>query len=331
MIPAHIHLKEGLFGGSLERAATREGFGTGLVALGAESQDVVVLSADLAESTNAHLFKEQYPERYIEIGVAEQNLATVAAGFAAVGKRPFMTSYAAFSPGRNIQQIRTNIALNDVPVTVCGSHAGLTVGPDGATHQALEDIALMRTLPNMSVVVPADAEEARKATLAALAYNRPLYLRLSRSKSESFTSRETPFEIGKAEYFWRSDFPEVAIMASGPLLYRALRVADELSREGIGTSVLNLHSVKPMDVHTVIEAAAHAGAVVTVEEHQILGGVGSTVAEVLVQNHPVPMELVGVHDSFGQSGTPEELISHYGLDELAIKNAVSRVRARKHG
>lgn len=330
MIPETAKLVSNIFDESrLVKKPTRDGFGTGVTEAAKEDERVVVLCADLAESTRAQWFQKEFPERYIELGVAEQNLAGVAAGLAVYGKIPFIASYAAFNPGRNNEQIRTAIALNDVPVKICGMHAGVSVGPDGATHQALEDVALMRVIPNMTVLVPCDAEEARKAVRAAAQTGKPVYIRFGRTEVPTLTTTDTPFEIGKAEYFWKSENTQVALMAMGSLVYSALKAAHELEQEGIQTSVLNLHSIKPMDIEKVIEAAREAGAVVTVEEHQILGGLGSTVAEILVQNHPVPMEFIGVHDRFGQSGEPAELIEHYGMGLGSIKDAVRRVLTRK--
>jgi transketolase len=329
MIPDAAKLVQNIFDEKIVRKPTRDGFGTGVTEAGREDERVVVLCADLAESTRAEWFQKEFPDRYIELGVAEQNLAGVAAGLAAYGKIPFIASYAAFNPGRNNEQIRTAIALNDVPVKVCGMHAGVSVGPDGATHQALEDVALMRVIPNMTVIVPCDAEEARKAVRAAAQTGKPCYLRFGRTETPIFTTLDTPFEIGKAHYFWKSEHPQVALMAAGSLVYQTLKAAHELASEGVETSVLNLHSIKPMDIEKVIEAARDARAVVTVEEHQILGGLGSTVAEVLVQNFPVPMEFIGVHDRFGQSGEPAELIEHYGMGVGSIKDAVRRVLGRK--
>ena len=314
---------------ALEQGPTRDGFGHGLVEAGEKDKKVLALCADLAESTRMHWFAEKFPERYIEIGVAEQNLAAVASGLANYGKIPFIASYAAFSPGRNNEQIRTTISLNNVPVKVVGSHAGVSVGPDGATHQALEDIALMRVQPNMTVIAPADVEEARKATIAMASYDGPVYIRLARDKSPIFTTADTPFEIGKAEILFESDTPEVAIVATGALVHNALLAANELEKEGIGVIVINNHTIKPLDKNTIIEAAKKAGAVITVEEHQIAGGAGSAVAEVLAQEYPVPIEFVGVHDQFGQSGAPNELIEHYGMGVESIKEAVKKVIERK--
>lgn len=314
---------------SLTSLPTRDGFGKGVVEAGEGDQRVVVLCADLAESTRAQWFKDKFPERYIEIGVAEQNLATVAAGLAVYGKIPFITSYAAFSPGRNNEQIRTTISLNNVPVKICGMHAGVSVGPDGATHQQLEDVALMRVQPNMTVIVPCDAEEARKATVAAAQTGKPLYLRLTREKTPVMTTPETPFAIGKAVVVYETENPQVTVIACGPLLYNALLAAEELHKEGIAVTVINNPSVKPLDALTILESVKKTGAVVTVEEHQIAGGMGSAVAELLALECPVPIEFIGVKDSFGQSGDPTELIEHYGMGVKSIKEAIRRVIARK--
>ncbi len=325
---AHLHA-ETLNPSGLEEGSTRDGFGLGVVAAGLDDERVVVLCADLAESTRSHWFQEKFPERYIEMGVAEQNLATVAAGLAVYGKIPFITSYAAFSPGRNWEQVRTTVCLNHVPVKVMGMHAGISVGPDGATHQPLEDIGLMRMMPRMTVVVPADVEEAKKATMAAAKTGEPIYIRFGRSKTPIFTTPDTPFEIGKSQILWEGEEPQVAIIGCGGVLHNALLAAKQLSEEGVSTVVLNNHTVKPMDEAAVIELARRTGAVVTVEEHQVSGGMGSAVAEVLAHNHPTPMQMVGVHDQFGQSGEPTELIEHYGMGITGIKEAVYSVVTRK--
>jgi transketolase len=328
MIYQSAKLKENIFD-KPEMAATRDGFGQALLELGESNPNVVVLCADLAESTRTLAFKEKYPDRYIELGVAEQNLATVASGLANYGKIPFITSYAAFSPGRNNEQIRTTISLNNVGVKIAGAHAGLSVGPDGATHQALEDMALMRVQPNMTVLYPCDSEEARKATLAAASHAGPVYIRLSRDKSPIMTTNETPFEIGKATIIWESDHkPEVVIFATGPLLYQALMAAKELEFK-IPTTVINISSVKPLDTETILAAVKDAGAVVTVEEHQTAGGMGSAIAELLSATMPAPIEFVGVHNRFGQSGTAPELYKEYGLDTPYIIEAISKAKGRK--
>ncbi len=311
----------------LEQVPTRDGYGKGLLKAGEQDERVVVLCADLAESTRSLEFKEKFPTRFIEMGVAEQNMAVVASGLANYGKIPFMSSYAAFSPGRNNEQIRTNIALNNVPVKIAGAHAGISVGPDGATHQALEDIALMRVQPNMIVVVPCDAVEAEKATISAATNGKPTYLRFGREKSAVFTTAGTPFQIGKAEIYREGS--DCTIIGCGMLLYNALIAAEELSKEGIECSVINNHTIKPLDTETIISAARTSGAVVSVEEHQVNGGLGSAIAETLSKNYPVPQEFIGVQDRFGESGTADELIEACGLGVAHIKEAVKKSIARK--
>ena len=312
-----------------DMASTREGFGKGVVEAGKEDSRVVVLTADLAESTQAHHFQKAFPERFIQVGVAEQNMATVAAGMANYGKLPFITSYATFSPGRNWEQIRTTIAINNVPVIVCGMHAGVSVGPDGATHQALEDIALMRALPRFTVISPCDSEEGRKATVAAAKLGQPVYMRFGREKTPIMTTAETPFSIGKANVLWKSAEPKVTIFATGPLVHNALLAARELEKGSIGTTVVNVHTIKPLDEETVIACARETGAVVSVEEHQVAGGLGGAIAETLAREAPTPMEFIGVHDQFGQSGEPKQLIEHYGMGVSHIVAAVKKAAAKK--
>ena len=328
MLNPDMKLREDLFDAK-EQKPTRDGFGTGLVEAATGDPRIVALCADLTESTRMEEFKKKFPERFVEVGVAEQNLAALASGFAAFGKIPFITSYATFSPGRNNEQIRTTVSLNNVPVKIAGAHAGLSVGPDGATHQALEDIALMRVQPNMTVLYPCDSEEARKATLAAAAHAGPVYIRLAREKTPVMTSQETPFEIGKANIVWESDHkPEVVVFATGTLLYQALMAAKELEFK-IPTVVINISSIKPLDRAVLLAAAKDTGAVVTVEEHQLAGGMGSAIAELLAAELPVPIEFVAVHDRFGQSGTAPELYKEYGLDTPHIVEAISKAKARK--
>jgi len=311
-----------------EKAPTRDGYGKGLVDLGEKNDRVVVLCADLAESTRSHWFKEKFPNRYIELGVAEQNMATIAAGLANYGKIPFISSYAVFSPGRNNEQIRTTISLNNLPVKIAGAHAGISVGPDGATHQALEDIALMRVQPNMMVIVPCDAIETQKATIAAVnCCSGPVYIRFGREKSPVFTTEKTPFEIGKAVVL--REGKDLTIIGCGMLLYNALLAAEELSKEGIEATVINSHTVKPLDITTILNSVKETKAVVTVEEHQTSGGLGSAVSEALSQHFPAPQEFIGVHDRFGESGEPEELIEAFGMGIKDIKNAVKRAIKRK--
>lgn len=312
----------------MAQEATRDGFGRGLLQAAKEDPRIVVLCADLAESTRVEEFKKIFPERYVEVGVAEQNLATLASGFAAAGKRPVIASYATFSPGRNNEQIRTTIALNQVPVVIAGMHAGISVGPDGATHQALEDIALMRVLPNMTVVVPADALEAEKATIAAFKLEQPIYIRFGRSGTPTITAPDTPFAIGKG--YVLNDAPEaqVLIVGCGALLAHALEAAAVLEKQGVSVRVLNMHTVKPLDTEVLIQEAKQVRGIVTVEEHQVAGGLGSAVAEALAEEYPLPIEFVGVRNRFGQSGTPDELYREYGLDAPAIVSAVKRVLER---
>ena len=330
MLNTATKLKENVFD-KPEQVPTRDGFGKALLKLGETNPNVVALCADLAESTRMLPFKEKYPERYVELGVAEQNLATIASGLANYGKVPFIASYATFSPGRNNEQIRTTISLNNLPVKIVGSHAGVSVGPDGATHQALEDVALMRVQPNMTVLSPCDSEEAYKATLAAASHPGPVYIRLAREKTPLMTTPETPFAIGKALPVWSSPKgPKVVIFATGPLLYNALLAARELE-EKIPVSVINVHTVKPLDRETIVAAAKNVGAVVTVEEHQVAGGFGSAIAELLAQECPVPIEFVGVKDKFGQSGEPKELIEHYGMGVKDIVEAIKKAQSRKKG
>ncbi len=313
---------------NIQMVPTRDGYGKGLVEAGEKDERVVALCADLTESTRTHWFAEKFPARFIQMGVAEQNLATVASGMANCGKIPFITSYAAFSPGRNNEQIRTTISLNNVPVKVIGCHAGISVGPDGATHQQLEDVALMRVQPRMNVIVPCDAVEAQKATIAIAFNGKPSYLRVGREKSWVFTTPQTPFEVGRAEVF--RDGSDVAIIGCGILLYNALVAAEELYRdEKIDCMVVNSHTIKPLDEKTISEAAKKCNAVVSVEEHQVNGGLGSVVAECLSRNHPVPQEFIGVHDRFGESGEMNELLEHFGMGVNSIKEAVRKVFKRK--
>lgn len=335
------NLNPKIFDKDVEQLPIRKGFGEGLLAVAEVDARVVGLCADLTESTQMHLFKKRFPERFIEMGVAEQNLASVASGMAAMGKIPFITSYAMFSPGRNWEQIRTTICYNNQPVKIAGSHAGISVGPDGGTHQAVEDLALTRIIPRMVVISPCDAIEAKKATIAAGQTKDPTYIRLAREKTPIITTEDTPFVIGKAQtLFTPSDAlfggtakaparAEVGIIATGALVHRALKVARDLEAVGRRVKVINLATIKPLDTEAIWQLAHETGAIVTVEEHQIAGGMGSAVAECLATHYPVPIEFVGVADVFGQSGTPEELIEHYGMGESHIRKAVEKVLLRK--
>lgn len=334
MLNPKLKLNSKIFDKEVEQVPIRKGFGEGLLLAGEADERVVGLCADLTESTQMHFFAEKFGERFVQMGVAEQNLVTVASGMSAMGKIPFCSSYAMFNPGRNWEQIRTTIAYNDQKVVIVGSHAGISVGPDGGTHQALEDIALMRVVPNMDVVSPCDAIEARKATLELAIgkeSKRPAYLRLAREKTPIITTEETPFEIGKAEIYWMPEvgLAQVGIIVTGGLIHRALLAAKELEEEGIKTKVMNLATIKPIDKNAIITLARETKKIVTVEEHQIAGGMGSAVAEILAQNYPVPIEFIGVQDKFGQSGTPDELVEHYGMGKNAIIEAVKKVLKRK--
>ncbi len=328
MIIKEKKLNPKLYDEDVEQIPTRNGYGEGLVEAGDNNEAVVVLSADLTESTRSEAFANKFPARFIEMGVAEQNMATVAAGLGISGKIPFISSYATFSPGRNWEQIRTTIAYNDSNVKIAGHHAGISVGPDGATHQAIEDIATMRVMANVKVFVPCDAVEARRATVSAAKIWGPIYLRFSREKTPIITTNETPYTPGKAEIFWQSKAPKVAIIACGPILHNALLAAKELEKEKIGTIVVNNHTVKPLDEKTILEVAKKCGAVITVEEHQIAGGMGSAIAELLAKRCPLPMEFIGMQDTFGESGTPKELIEKYGMGVNSIKAAVIKVLKR---
>lgn len=312
----------------VEEVPTRNGYGEALVTLGDTDERVVVLTADLSESTRVEEFGKRWPERFVQCGVAEQNMMGIAAGLAAAGKIPFVSSYAVFSPGRNWDQTRVSVAYSRLPVKIAGAHTGLSVGPDGATHQALEDIALMRVLPNMTVVVPCDAIETRKATLALATTPTPAYIRFTREKTPIITREDTPFKVGKAEVLFDGGH-DVVLVACGPLVYEALKAAKELETKSVGVMVVNCHTVKPLDEATLLSAAKKCQAVVTVEEHQVMAGMGSAVIELLATHYPVPVEQVGMPDTFGESGAPAELIQKYGMDASTIKDAIVRVLRRK--
>ncbi|MBI2623202.1 MAG: transketolase family protein [Candidatus Liptonbacteria bacterium] len=329
MLTPDAHLSEKLFADDIPQVPTRNGYGEGLILAAEENPNVVALCADLTESTRIEAFAKKFPDRFFEMGVAEQNMATVAAGLGVSGKIPFISSYATFSPGRNWEQIRTTICYNDSNVKIAGHHAGISVGPDGATHQATEDVAMMRALPNMRVIVPCDAVEARKAVVAASHIWGPVYLRFAREKTPVFTTEATPFAPGRLQLFWESKKPGVLIVGCGPVLYHALSAAWELEKEKIGVVIANCHTIKPLDEKTIASLAKRAGAVVTVEEHQIAGGLGGAVAEALARHEPVPMEFVGLRDTFGESGPPAALIEKYGMGKKDVVAAVRKVLKRK--
>lgn len=311
-----------------ENAYTRDGYGKGLLELGEKNEKVIVLTADLAESTKCHWFAEKFPKRFVQVGVAEQNLIGVAAGLALEGKIPFTSSYAVFSPGRSWDQIRVSACYNNANVKIAGSHCGLNVGQDGATHQALEDIAITRCLPNLVVEAPCDFIECKKATIAIASYFGPAYLRFGRDKTATITTKETPFKIGKAEIF--AEGSDVAIIACGPQVAQALIAAKSLAARKINAAVVNCHSIKPLDVRTIVQVARKCGCIVTAEEHQVFGGMGSAVAEALAQKYPVPMRFIGMQDCFGESGEPSELLEKYKITPVEIeKKAVELVKLKK--
>ncbi|GAC1498531.1 MAG: transketolase family protein [Candidatus Saccharimonadales bacterium] len=311
----------------LEQEPIRKGFGRGLVSAGESNSQVVAACADLTDSTQMNLFRDKFPDRFIEIGVAEQNLVTVGSGLAAMGKIPFVSSYAAFSPGRNWEQIRTTICLNDRAVNIVGSHAGISVGPDGATHQMLEDIALMRVLPNMVVLVPGDSLEAEKATLAIGSDSRPTYLRLAREATPIMTTKQTPFSIGQAYVY--SEGSDISLITTGTMTYQAMLAAQALIKDGIRAEVIHVPTIKPLDTETILSSVRKTGAVITAEEGQIIGGLGGAIAELLVENCPVPMNRIGMKDRFGESGSPTELLEYFGLDAKHIRLAAHQVCERK--
>jgi len=307
-----------------ERIPTRNGYGDALVTLG-RSKKIMVLCADLKDSTRVGKFAEKYPQQFVEMGVAEQNLVTVAAGLAAVGKIPFVSSYAMFCPGRCWEQIRTTICYNNQNVKVIGAHAGISVGPDGATHQALEDIAIMRSLPNMIVIVPADYEQTKKATMAIAKYKGPAYMRFARSPTEQMTTASTPFEIGKAQVFRNGK--DICLIGAGPMVAECMKAAKILEKKGISAMVINCHTIKPLDGKTILAAAKKCGKIITLEEAQITGGLGGAVSEFLSQTHPTKMKILGVQDRYGESGEPDQLVKEFGLSSKAVvKEAVRMCR-----
>lgn len=312
---------------SPEQVPQRNGYGDGVVEAGKKNEDVVVLCCDLTESTRSLKFEQTFPERFVEVGIAEQNMAGIAAGMAFSGKVPYISSYATFNPGRNWDQIRVSICYSMANVKIMGAHAGISVGPDGATHQALEDIAITRVIPNMNVIVPCDYWETKKAAEQMADIQEPFYMRFGREKVPVITTEETPFQIGKAEVY--REGKDASVIACGSLVYEALIAAEALSSEGIEVKVINSHTIKPIDEDTITAAAKETGAVVTAEEHQVHGGLGSAVSEVLSRTHPVPIEYVAIMDTFGESGEPDQLMDKYGLRSKDIVKAVKRVLERK--
>jgi len=319
-------LNKKIFDREVEKKSTRQGYGEGLLKAGEENKEVVALCADLTHSTFTHLFADKFPERFVQMGVAEQNMASVASGMARMGKIPFISSYAMFSPGRNWEQIRTTICYNNTNVKIVGAHAGISVGPDGGTHQAIEDIALTRVIPRMTVIYPCDYLEAKKAVLEMAKTDGPTYIRLARNNTPIITTEKTPFKIGKAQTFFESKKkPTVGIVASGHLVYEALVAGKKLEEQGIGVKILNLSTIKPLDEKAIIDLAKNVKGIVTVEEHQKAGGMGSAIAELLSQKYPTKIEFVAINDEFGQSGDPDELIKFYKLDSNSIIKAVKKI------
>lgn len=329
MLNPDLKLNSKIFDEDVETKPTRAGYGEGLLELGGKNPNVVALSADLTESTYAHLFAEKYPDRFFQCGVAEQNMAAIAAGLGISGKIPFISSYATFSPGKNWETIRTTIIYNNSNVKIASHHAGIMTGPDGATHQATEDIASIRSWPNLKILVPCDSIEAKKSTIKAGGITGPVYLRFTRDKSPIITTADSPFNVGKIQTFWTSSTPAVTIFATGYMLYYALLAAKELEQEGIQVLVANVSTIKPLDQETILALAKQTKAFVSVEDHQVMGGLGGAIAELLAKTIPTSMEFIGLQDTFAESGTPRELIEKYGMGKNAIKQAVKRVIARK--
>jgi transketolase len=329
MLNPVLKLNPKLFDENVEKDATRSGYGTGLIKLGDTNPNVVALCADLTESTKVEAFAKKYSDRYFEVGVAEQNMAAVAAGLGVSGKIPFISSYATFSPGRNWEQIRTTIVYNGANAKIAGHHAGIMTGPDGATHQATEDIAITRVWPNIRVLVPCDALEGERATILAGNVIGPVYLRFTRDKTPIITTLETPFEEGRAYTYWLGENPQATIFATGYMLYYALLAAKRLDEEGISTEVLNIASIKPFDVKAAIESVKKTRAAVSVEDHQVTGGLGGLLAEVFSEQLPTPLERIGLQDVFGESGKPDELLKKYHMDTSDIITSVKKVIQRK--
>jgi len=315
-------LNPDLYSDDVKQEPTRAGFGRGLKAAGETNENVVALCADLTDSTKMSDFKAAFPDRFIEMGIAEQNLVTVASGLARAGKIPFTSSYATFSPGRNWEQIRTTIALNDQPVKIIGSHAGISVGPDGATHQMLEDIALMRVLPNMIVLAPGDSVEAEKATKQLAENGKPTYMRLAREKTPIFSTEESPFEIGKAYVLREGN--DVSLLGTGTMTYQLLMAAKKLEEHGIQAEVVHVPTIKPLDEETILASVRKTGRAFTAEEAQAAGGFGGAIAELLGDKLPTPLKRVGMRDHFGESGEPEELLKHFRLDNASIAEEARR-------
>ncbi|HSX24334.1 MAG TPA: transketolase C-terminal domain-containing protein [Candidatus Saccharimonadales bacterium] len=324
---SNLYLIDDVTAKDIRTEPMKKGYSRGLIEAGNQNENVVAASSDVAGSTGTDAFAKEFPDRFIEVGVAEQNLVTVGSGLAAMGKMPFVAAYAAFSPGRNWEQIRTTIALNDRPVKIVSTHVGLSDAPDGATHQMLEDIALMRALPNMTVIAPCDSMEAAKATLAIAQYNKPAYMRIARDDTAIITTDRTPFEIGKAYVY--APGSDITIIATGRMTYYALVAAERLFKDGIDAEVIHCPTIKPLDTATILKSVRKTKAVITAEEGQVNGGFGGAIAELLGEEYPVPLKRIGMQDCFGESGTPKELFEHFGLTAKHIMLAAHEVIARK--
>lgn len=326
MLNPYLKLNPKVFDKEAEQKATRDGFGQALVELGEKDENIVVLTADLSESTRTDGFEKKFPERFFECGVAEQNMAAIAAGLAVSGKIPFISSYATFSPGKNWETIRTTIVYNQANVKIAGHHSGIVTGPDGATHQATEDIAIVRSWPGIQILVPCDSIEGEKTTLESVKFKGPSYLRFTRDKTPIITTEHTPFK--PVSLFWTSESPKAVIFATGHMLYHALLAARELEKEKVEVLVVNVAQIKPLDEKTILELVKKAGRVVTVEDHQVMGGLGGAISELLAKQSPTPIEFIGLQDTFAESGKPLELIEKYKMDPKSIASAVKKVIRR---
>lgn len=311
----------------MNKVPMRDGYGQALLQMCAERKDIMVMDADVAKSTRSAWVHDKFPDRFLDMGICEQDLVGTAAGMALGGMIPFVSTYCVFLAGRAWDQIRTTVCYNKLNVKLAGAHAGISVGPDGATHQSLEDVALARVLPNMTVIVPCDAEETRKATLAMAEKDGPCFIRFGREAVPVITDESTPFQLGKARLV--REGTDVTVFANGAMVYEAMQAAEKLAGEGVSVCVYDLHTIKPLDTETIVKAAKATGCVVTAEEHQAAGGMGSAVAECLALNCPVPMEMVAVQDTFGESGQPQELMDRYGLNAAAIEAKIKAAVARK--
>ena len=329
MLNPILKLNEKLFEKNVETQTARLGFGEGLLELGKTNPHIVALSADLTESTHCHKFAKEFPERFIQCGVAEQNMAAIAAGLAVSGKIPFIASYATFSPGKNWETVRTTIVYNQANVKIAGHHSGIVTGPDGATHQATEDIATMRALPDIQIFIPCDSNQSKKATIESAKTKGPVYIRFTRDKTPVITTANTPFNPGKIDTYWVSENPKATIFATGYMIFYALQAAKELESDGVNIEVANVATIKPLDSETVVDLVKKTNSVVTVEDHQITGGLGGAIAETLAKNMPAPIEFIGLQDTFAESGSPKELMEKYKMDTKSIKEAVKKVITRK--